>query len=97
MELQSYRILEGTPDVDLRTLGKSRVGDMEVEVIDPVEVTPQGGMVQVQYADAIIALACGRPIRPFDESAAIAELFLLKNLQCSARIWGAFRSRCVSM
>lgn len=28
----------GTPDVDLDVVGKTKVGDMDVEVIDPVEV-----------------------------------------------------------
>ncbi|CAM9527444.1 unnamed protein product, partial [Discosporangium mesarthrocarpum] len=38
LELASYKIVRGTPDVDLSRLGKTAVGKMEVEVIDPVEV-----------------------------------------------------------
>lgn len=38
MELKTYRIMRGTPDVDLGKLGKTFVGPTEVEVIDPVEV-----------------------------------------------------------
>lgn len=39
LELKSYRIVEGTPDVDLGVIGKRKIGEMEVEVIDPTEVT----------------------------------------------------------
>lgn len=39
LELTSYKILQGEPDVDLHAVGKTMVGGMEVEVIDPVEVS----------------------------------------------------------
>ena len=35
LAIDSYRILD-TPDIDLGTLGSQRVGDMTVEVVDPV-------------------------------------------------------------
>lgn len=38
LELKSYRTVVGTPDVDLDVVGKTKVGGMDVEVIDPVEV-----------------------------------------------------------
>lgn len=38
LKLKSYRTVIGTPDVDLDVVGKSKVGGMDVEVIDPVEV-----------------------------------------------------------
>ena len=34
--LSEYRIAAGTADVDLETLGTQRIGDMQIEVIDPV-------------------------------------------------------------
>jgi phosphoglucomutase len=36
LELDRYLILEGGQDVDLETLGETRIGDMVVEVVDPV-------------------------------------------------------------
>lgn len=38
LELKSYRTVEGTPDVNLDVVGKTKVAGMDVEVIDPVEV-----------------------------------------------------------
>lgn len=32
--------MQGTPDIDLSVIGKTQVGDMEVEIIEPVEVMP---------------------------------------------------------
>ncbi|CAB1105895.1 unnamed protein product [Ectocarpus sp. CCAP 1310/34] len=37
LELKSYRTVEGTPDVNLDVVGKTKVAGMDVEVIDPVE------------------------------------------------------------
>lgn len=38
LKLKSYRTVEGTPNVNLDVVGKTKVAGMEVEVIDPVEV-----------------------------------------------------------
>lgn len=47
MELKSYRTVEGTPDVDLDVVGKTKVAGMDVEVIDPVEVCERRVWVRV--------------------------------------------------
>ncbi|MFM2055795.1 MAG: hypothetical protein RLY71_180 [Pseudomonadota bacterium] len=38
LELTEYRTLADTPDLDLDTLGEQRLGEMAVEVIDPVAI-----------------------------------------------------------
>lgn len=55
LELRSYRTVEGSPDVDLDVVGKTKVAGMDVEVIDPVEVclASRGGCV--------VVFACGSP------------------------------------
>ncbi|CAM9235872.1 unnamed protein product [Chrysoparadoxa australica] len=37
LEITSYKIVKDTPDIDLDVVGSTTVGDMVVEVIDPVE------------------------------------------------------------
>lgn len=37
LSIARVRMLEGAPDVDLDTVGSTKVGEMMVEVIDPVE------------------------------------------------------------
>jgi len=37
LSIDGIKIIQGTPDVDLNTIGVTKVGGMTVEVIDPTE------------------------------------------------------------
>lgn len=67
--IREYRILEA-PDVDIDTLGTSKLGDMTVEVIDPVADYAEL-MAQLFDFDAIRALFAGGFTMRFDAMSAV--------------------------
>jgi phosphoglucomutase len=58
LELDRYLILEGSQDVDLETLGETRIGDMVVEVVDPVAA--YADLMETLFDFDAIRTHCGR-------------------------------------